>query len=110
MLEPNFYIALWGILEDEKDSGSISLSLSVYRDGPLAALGPVGDSAPSGPGPLPLQDILQKFMGLRSHSLVLGVTLMEVFDLGLALWSPSKTAVVLPCALSALSPSPMGSA
>lgn len=29
MLEPKFYIALWGILEDEKDSGSISLSLSV---------------------------------------------------------------------------------
>ena len=29
MLEPKFYIALWGILEDEKDNGSISLSLSV---------------------------------------------------------------------------------
>lgn len=28
-----------------------------------AAPGPVGDSAPAGPGPLPWEDILQKFMG-----------------------------------------------
>ena len=75
-----------------------------------AAPGPVGDSAPAGPGPLPWQDILQKFMGLRSQSWVFRVTLMEVCDGGRALRSPSKTAVVLPCILGSLSPSPRGSA
>lgn len=39
-----------------------------YRDGPLAAPDPVGDSAPAGSGPLPLQDKPQKFMGPQSGS------------------------------------------
>lgn len=58
-----------------------------YRDGPLAAPGPIGDSAPAGFGPLPLQDIPQKFMGLRNHSLVLRAALMEACGLALVLCS-----------------------
>lgn len=58
-----------------------------------AAPGPVGDQQQLGPGPLPWEDILQKFHVAEKSKLGLQrVPLMEVCDGGWALRSPSKAA------------------